>query len=653
MIIGVIGSGSIGPDLAYGFLSALGTGEGGKVYLLDIKKEALDAGVGRIENYINKALARGRMSQKAAETTRAALIPTMDVKDLANCDYVLEAASEDLKVKKIILKNLEQVVRADCLIGFATSAIPRARIAAEALHPERCFVNHPFFPAWRTIPIEIVSSGDAQLTKKMFDVMLLLGKAPIATADVPAFAADDVFSNYICEAVRIVEEGIATPAQVDQIVHSAIGGGGPLNVMDLTNGNVLVAHIQELMQEAGGNWFAPPALLVKKGTDRWRNPKVIEDGSHTEAQAKQVMDRILAVLLGRAYAVAENRVCEVSDLNWLLRTSLGFNEGTLDLGKKLGAEKVAELCLSYQKAHPGFPVPKCVVEKRLPEYLRDLTVQRDGNIAVVTVRRPEFKNALCMQTVQELKTALETLDADSSVQGVVFTGFGGPLSGADVNEFTSLNTREATEGICQKAHPVQKIIAGMKKPVVAAVDGPVMGGGAEFCMSCHARVVGRNLMFGQPEVNLGIIPGYGATQRLPRLVGVERALELLRTARTIGAQEACAIGWAYGEPVADPVAAAKDLIRQSIAGKVKLAVVNPEPIAVPDKIPNVELGHRSLKIDAILVRAVQEGVRLPLDQGLLVEAKSFADSKETVDADIGIKNFIANGPRVPAAFIHQ
>ena len=70
----------------------------------------------------------------------------------------------------------------------------------------------------------------------------------------------------------------------------------------------------------------------------------------------------------------------------------------------------------------------------------------------------------------------------------------------------------------------------MKKPVVAAVDGPVMGGGAEFCMACHARVVGPNLMFGQPEVNLGIIPGYGATQRLPRLVGVERALELLRTA---------------------------------------------------------------------------------------------------------------------------
>jgi enoyl-CoA hydratase/3-hydroxyacyl-CoA dehydrogenase len=654
MILGVIGSGSIGPDLAYGFLSSLGTGEGGKVYLLDIKKDALDAGVKRIEGYIGKALARGRMSPKAAEAIRAALIPTMEMKDLAGCDYVLEAATEDLKTKKIILRNLEQIVRADCLIGFATSAIPRAWIAADAAHPERCFVNHPFFPAWRTLPIEIVSSGtDARFSARMFELMQQLGKVPIATADVPAFAADDIFSNYICEAVRIAEEGIATPAQVDNIVNSAIGGGGPFNVMDLTNGNVLVVHIQELMEGVGGKWFAPPALLVAQGPARWHDPAAPGDPKHSEEQAKQVLDRILAVLLGRTYAVAENGVCEVSDLNWLVRMALGFNEGMLDVGKKLGAEKVARLCLAYQKAHPGFPVPKCVAEKRLPEYLRDVTIERDGNIAVVAVRRPESKNALCAQAVQELKTAFETLDADAGIQGVIFTGFGGPLSGADINELAALATREETEGICYKAHPVQKIMARMKKPIVAAVDGPVMGGGAEFAMACHARVVGPNLLFGQPEVNLGIIPGYGATQRLPRLIGVERALELLRTGRTIGAKEACAIGWATGEPVADPVRAAKVLIRDHVAGKVKLLTVNEAPVTVPDPIPAVDIGHRSLLIDKILVNAVKQGLRLPLDEGLRVEAKAFADTKETVDADIGIKNFTQNGPRTPAAFMHE
>jgi 3-hydroxyacyl-CoA dehydrogenase len=392
MIVGVIGSGSIGPDLAYGFLSSLAgpafREEGNKVYLLDIKKEALDAGVQRINNYVTKALARGKVSDKVAAFVQKALVPTMDIKDLAGCDYVLEAASEDLKIKRAILKNLEEVVRPDCLIGFATSAIPRARIAAEALHPERCFVNHPFYPAWRALPIEVVSSGtDERFSTKMLSVLQKLGKVPITTADVPAFAADDVFSNYICEAVRIVDEGLATPAQVDQIVNSAIGGGGPCNVMDLTNGNLLVYHIQELMQEVHGDWFAPPELLKTQGKTRWRNPKDPEDPTHTEEQAKQVMDRILAVLLGRAYAVAENGVCEASDLNWLLRMSLGFNEGTLDLGKKLGAEKVAELCRRYAEAHPGFPIPKCIAEKKLPTYLRDVKIDRDGDIATVMICR--------------------------------------------------------------------------------------------------------------------------------------------------------------------------------------------------------------------------------------------------------------------------
>ena len=112
--------------------------------------------------------------------------------------------------------------------------------------------------------------------------------------------------------------------------------------------------------------------------------------------------------------MAENGVCEPSDLNWLIRMSLGFTEGMLDLGHKLGADRVAELCLGYQKAYPDFPVPKCIAEKKLPAYLRDVKIERDGDIAVVMVRRPEFKNALCMQTVQELKAAFEELDADAN-----------------------------------------------------------------------------------------------------------------------------------------------------------------------------------------------------------------------------------------------
>ena len=655
MIVGVIGSGSIGPDLAYGFVTALAGAEGGKVYLLDIKQEALDAGLKRIRGYVEKGVSRGKLSPKAAKAIEAALVPTREMRDLAGCDYVLEAATEELAIKKVILKSLEEVVREDCLIGFATSGIPRARIASEARHPERCFVNHPFYPAWRALPIEVVLSGDEALGTRMLGTLKALGKVPIVTADVPCFAADDIFCNYCGEAARIAEEGFATPAQVDQVVNDAIGGGGPFLVMDLTRGNLLNVHCMELMREdpKGGEWFAPPPIFTKQGLTPWHDRNKPGDPGIDPARAKEVLDRILAVLLGRALSVADDGTCDPRELNWLTKNALGFRAGLLDLAEGLGADRVHDICVSYAAKHKGFPVPPSVAARKLPSFLRNVSVTRDEEIAVVAVCRPEVKNALDGRTMTELRDVFAALATDGAVRGVVLTSFDGALAGADITELAVLKTPEEARLKSVGGHAVLAAIEGMKKPVVAAVDGPVLGGGAELSMACHARVVGPKLMLGQPEVNLGIIPGYGGTQRLPRLIGVERALDLLRSGRPVGAAEACAWGWAEGKPEPDFVAAAKDLVRQHLAGKKKLAPVSPAPLPVPEKLPSLDLGHHSLVTDTILVSVVREGLAKPLAQGLEVEATGFARCKQTVDYDIGMKNFIQNGPRVPAVFLNE
>jgi enoyl-CoA hydratase/3-hydroxyacyl-CoA dehydrogenase len=654
MKIGVIGSGSIGPDLAYGFISASARA-GGKVYLLDIKKEALDAGMARIKGYLKKGLARGKINPKAAKAIDAGVIPTVEMKDLADCDYVLEAASENLDVKKVILKDLEEIVRPDCLIGFATSGIPRAQIAANAKHPERCFVNHPFFPAWRALPIEVVLSGDETYGTKMLDTLKFLGKVPIITADVACFAADDVFCNYCAEAARIVAEGTATPAQVDKIVNDAIGGGGPFNVMDLTRGNLLNVHCLELMRDAptGSPWFEPPPIFSKQANTPWLDPKNPGDPSHDEALGREVRDRILAVILGRTYFVADNDICDPADLNWLTHNALGFRKGLLDLAEEYGADRVHEVCTTYAKDNPGYEVPASIAEKKLLSFYRNVKVEREGDIATVIICRPEVKNALNDQTMDELERAFKELDGDDNVKGVILTSFDGALAGADIMELAALKTPEEAEAKCMRGHGVLVQIAGMRKPVVAAVDGPVLGGGAEIAMSCHGRVVGPGLMLGQPEVNLGIIPGYGGTQRLPRLIGLERGLELLRTGNPVGAKEACEWGWAAGKPSSDVVAAAKDLLKQHFDGEVKLAPVNPEPLAVPAELPRMDIGHHSVAVDSILVDVVREGVSKPLAEGPKVEAAGFARCKQTIDYNVGMTNFIVNGPRVPAAFMNE
>ncbi len=654
MNVGVIGSGSIGPDLAYGFLTAVAR-SGGTVLLHDIRKEALDAGVARIEKYMEKALARGKLSQRDAEAMRQRLVPTLEVEQLSRCSYVLEAATEHLETKRAILKSLERVVSADCLIGFATSGLPRAQIAAGARHPARCFVNHPFYPAWRALPMEVVLSGDDALGRRMVSVLRELGKVPIVTADVACFAADDIFVNYCAEAARMFAEGLATPAQIDQVVDEAVGGGGPFLVMDLTRGNPLNVHCLELMRAAptGSAWFDPPAIFRAQGVKPWHEPGKPTRAPCAPEVARQIRDRILAVLLARTCFVADNGICAPSDLDWLTRNALGFSTGLLDLAERLGAGEAHRVCSAYAAAHPGFEVPRSIRDRRLPRFARNVVVERDGDLAVVVVRRPEVRNALSALTLRELDEAIAALGADAGVRGIVLTSFDGAIAGADIGELAALPDVAACEAFSAAGQAVLDRIAATRKPVVAALDGPVLGGGAELSMACHARVVGPQLVLGQPEVNLGIIPGYGGTQRLPRLVGVERAAELLRTGRTLSAEEACAWGWASGAPAADVVAAAKDLVRRHLDGSAKLAPPDPAPLRLPERLPAVDLGHRSLAVDAIVVDVMREGLRLPLPEGLRVEARGFGRCKATVDMDIGMKNFIQNGPRVPAAFLHE
>ncbi len=654
MNVGVIGSGSIGPDLAYGFLSAIAR-SGGTVHLHDVRQEALDAGLRRIGKYMDKARSRGKLSPKDAEAMRQRIVPTLDIQKLAVCDYVLEAATENLLTKKAILAGLEKVVRPDCLIGFATSGIPRARIAADAVRPERCFVNHPFFPAWRALPIEVVLSGDAVFGARMLTTLRTLGKVPIVTADVPCFAADDIFVNYCAEAARIFAEGIATPAQVDEVVDQAVGGGGPFWVMDLTAGNPLNVHCLELMRDAPGGtpWFSPPPIFTTQGTNPWHVAGKPTREPCAPEVAGQVRDRILAVLLARTAFVADNDICEPSDLDWLTRNALGFRVGLLDLAHTLGADEVHRICTSYADAHPGFEVPRSLLERRPTRFLRDVQVERDGELAVVMLRRPEARNALSERTIRELGLAFDALAKDAAVRGIVLTSFDGAIAGADITELAVLKDVADCERSSSTGQRVLDRIAAFPKPVVAAVDGPVLGGGAELSMACHARVVGTQLVMGQPEVNLGIIPGYGGTQRLPRLVGIERGSELLRTGRTASSAEACAWGWATGAPSTDPVGAAKALLRRHLAGEVRLAPMDPAPTKVPDRLAPVDIGHRSLSIDAILCSVISEGLRLPLPEGLAVESRGFGRCKGTVDMDIGMKNFIQNGPRVPAVFLNE
>jgi len=172
-----------------------------------------------------------------------------------------------------------------------------------------------------------------------------------------------------------------------------------------------------------------------------------------------------------------------------------------------------------------------------------LLVEKRNRIAFVTINRPDKLNALNAQAKTELKAAFEEIRDDSDVDAVVLTGAGekGFVAGTDIKELTQLD-EQSGKSFSEEGQAVLNLIENLGKPVIAAVNGYALGGGTELALACHIRIASENAKFGQPEVNLGIIPGYGGTQRLARIVGKGRALEMILSGDQIDAQEALRIG---------------------------------------------------------------------------------------------------------------
>ena len=240
---------------------------------------------------------------------------------------------------------------------------------------------------------------------------------------------------------------------------------------------------------------------------------------------------------------------------------------------------------------------------------------KDG-VAFVTVNRPDKLNALSDQVVADLGQAVLALKSDATVRGVILTGAGPKafVAGADIGELAEQGVLDGRKRALN-GQAVLTAIETMGKPVIAAVNGFALGGGCELAMACHLRIASETAKFGQPEVKLGITPGYGGTQRLPRIVGKGRALHLLLTGETIDAQEALRIGLVTKVVPQDQLMAeAEKLMRQILANG---------PVAV-----------------ALTIEAVHQGLEMTLAEGLQLEANVFGLVASTRDVKEGLNAFL-------------
>jgi enoyl-CoA hydratase len=250
----------------------------------------------------------------------------------------------------------------------------------------------------------------------------------------------------------------------------------------------------------------------------------------------------------------------------------------------------------------------------------NLTIETTDGIAVVTLSRPEKLNALNGRTIEELDVAFAALASDAGVKGVILTGAGEKafVAGADIAELAAAGPLEARE-VGRRGQAVFSRIEHLPKPVVAAINGFALGGGCELAMACHVRLASENARLGTPEVKLGLMCGYGGTQRLPRLIGRGRALELLLTGEMIDAAEAFRLG-----------------LVNRVVPKERLL---PEATALLKKM--LANGPVALRYT---LEAVAAGLDLPLEEGQRLEATLFGVLCTTEDMKEGTRAFLEKRP---------
>ena len=246
----------------------------------------------------------------------------------------------------------------------------------------------------------------------------------------------------------------------------------------------------------------------------------------------------------------------------------------------------------------------------------NIRLEKKNQIAYVTIDRPKVLNALNMATMGELRAALTDLKQDREVRVVILTGGGEKsfVAGADIGELQKNNPVEAKE-YTHRGQAVLDLIESLGKPVIACINGFALGGGCEIAMACTMRLASENAKLGQPEVKLGIIPGYGGTQRLPRLVGKGIAMQLLLTGEMISAQEAHRIG------LVNEVVPAGQLITRAEA--IAQMIIKNAPRAIQ-----------------YCLEAVNHGMEMTQQEGLFLEASLFAVSCATEDKKEGTSAFL-------------
>ena len=639
--VAVIGAGTIGPDIGYYLKTAL---PDLRLCLVDVSQQAVDCAVQRFHDYVRKAIARGAMTEPEAKAVTGNLIGTLDYGVIADADWVVEAASENVELKRRIFVQVESIVRPDTIITSNTSSLPAEQIFRDLRSKQRATVTHFFTPAWRNPAVEVIrwKYADPDIVEYLRWMFCATGKVPLVTADVASFMLDRIFTNWCNEAAMLLDG--ANAAQIDSVASEFVHAG-PFFVLNLTRGNPIMLEANTLQADLEGEHYRPAAIF--RSVDTWATAVPGRSVEVAAPVAAAVRDRLLGVLFSQSVDILDRNISGPEDLELGCRLALGFRKGALDLMRDLGRDETARILARLNDERPGMPMPKRPLDD-YQDFLRHVLVDDVDGVKFITLRRPDALNALHDEMTDEILSVIREHEHSADVKGFVIIGYGTRAfcAGADIGRFPRV-LGDAPAAV-QYAHDCSRLLVHldrMEKPVVAALNGMALGGGLELAMRCHGIVALRSAWMQLPEITLGIVPGIGAMavpyRRWPKAASVFH--EMLRHASRLKAARAHELGMV--DALADDyIGLVRVALARVAALRGRVVPVADGPVAIPplDPIdPRSSAGQPlSAEVIGLMEAAIREGAAAPtFAEALDISYRAFARSACTAAAKEGINAF--------------
>ncbi len=542
---------------------------------------------------------------------------TTDYNKIKNCDLVIEAATENLEIKKKILSQVESLVREDTIITSNTSGILARQIFSHLKHPERTTNTHFFEPAWRGMGVEVINWE--LVDKKVVDWLLWFfaqaGKAPIVSQDVYSFVLNRLFETWGSETAWMLER--ATSKEIDYVCEEFLHAG-PFGIM--TNPLTYASQTRRMAERPV---YAPSKLLLS--VEKWAYNRPGTKVDVDPEVAEWIRTRFLGCVFSQAFDIVDRNIGTNTDLNFGSVIALGYRKGVFDIMVDLGAEKVASIMQKFDAERPGFPKPEKPIEQYF-DFTRDILADRMDGVVILTIRRPQAANALSDHTCNEILAELQKGEADPSVKGFVITGYGARAfcAGADIGGFVAtFDSHEKGEALSRGNSKVLEYMDKMNKPVVAALNGLAMGGGTELAMRCHSVVAMEKAFLQLPEITLGMIPGMGGVvipyRKWPH--AAEKFHAMIGKSERMTVQEAAEIGI-----VKKIVKTFPELIDAAVAEIDRLQGNIPRIADGPVKIPPFVVPEAPMAGDLPLSKEVLGIIGRTINKA--AEAKTLAEALE-------------------------